>query len=113
MTFNQLINRIGVHLSSDEERQMLDVVDTLVADAIVTEWSGWADWQGDCGANCCPACGGLDPDVTDNPEAQVETAKDPGMLGHKAGCRRDRALTMAGFPDAASRDAERARRAKR
>lgn len=56
----------------------------------------------ECGGclECCPVCR----------MCLIVTVADDG--GHADGCPLDAALTLAGFPDFASRDAERARRAR-
>ena len=82
---------LHVHWASPKERKKADVTLAAAAPALVralllVEW------------------GACDSQFTDEPAC-------PGCVGvgeHETGCSVDAALTLAGFPDAASRDAARA-----
>jgi hypothetical protein len=81
-------------LGTPELRGLVDLVDAQTGALLDVEWSFVGDLSG-MERFECPAC-------------NVRKGID-----HRARCSIDAALTVAGFPDPASRDAERARRAGR
>lgn len=79
--------------------QLLKLVDLQTGELLATEWrcseGSTRDW--------CSSCGGEQPSGSE-PMGSYSTS---GRIGHRDGCTRDAVLTAAGFPDQASRDAER------
>lgn len=75
---------------------LLDLVDTAIEEFLFLEWIGRFTWPNGESRGQCLRCY-----ATQN---EVE---------HTRACSLDAFLTAAGFPDQASRDAERARRATR
>jgi len=94
---------------------LLALVEAQTDDLLTTEWTGWVDYVGDGGYDCCPVCKGVAPDPDEDyyRDAREELAKGTNVLGHKPGCARDVLLTTAGLATQAQRDAKRAEIAKR
>jgi hypothetical protein len=105
---------------------VLDLVDSLVGALLDAEWSGnnpWLDGPDPVIVDrpCCPRCkrAGRWQQAWDDivggsvPPWARYGAKEAVECQHASDCAVDAALTIAGYPDQQSRDAERVRRAAR
>jgi hypothetical protein len=92
-------------LGTPELRGLVDLVDAQTGALIDVEWS--AEFGGNL--ECCPRC----ERVRQGEAAGLMRSEAYAAGMHVETCSVDAALTLAGFPDQPSRDAERARRAGR
>lgn len=92
----QEVDATFIAKARDDVPALLDLVDAMTGALLGSERAA------ECGGclECCPVCR----------MCLIVTVADDGE--HAEGCPLDAALTLAGFPDFASRDAERARRAR-